>query len=116
MPLIVDDENVWLATPETHAEVVPPTQLPKVPHVHVESQVWVLVPPVPHDALSVAPGVHTPSPLHAPHDDQPLERQVRDCVPHLPQACVPVAPRVPHEGASPMQLPYEPQSQPEGQV
>src|SRR5258708_31208971 len=40
----------------------------------------------------------TPSPEQKPHEDQPLARQVRFCVPHLPQSWVPTSPSVPHGG------------------
>ena len=105
IPVVLDDENVWRGKPDAQPPVVPPTHEPYEPQKQVESQVRVLVPPPVHAALSVAPGVHTPSPPHTLQPDQPVARHERVRVPHLPQTSDSVAPSVPQGGAPPMQSP-----------
>jgi hypothetical protein len=78
-----------------HAPV--PSQVPKGTQEQLASQASVRIPQRPHAAVRVAPGMHTPSPLHRPYSQTPSEVQKRCCVPQRPHATVSSEPGLLHE-------------------
>lgn len=75
-------------------QVISPPQVPDATHAHVVLQSVVCVPQRPHACVPVVPGMHTPSPVHAPSTQRREALHVRVREPHIPHGAVIVAPGV----------------------
>jgi hypothetical protein len=86
---LVHEPHVRSSVGEKHEPGAPHVSWPEgqtqAPHWQLSPQVCFPAAP----QLWVTPGMHGPSPVHAPHGPQLPSAQVRACVPHWPHDWVP---------------------------